>query len=425
MEALQGVLDRYEQKKAAEGALDFVDLLVKARDALRESESVRRHVRERFRHLIIDEFQDTDPLQVQIAQLIAGDDPGRLVVVGDAKQSIYRFRRADVALFRRLTEAAQGRPGHAVLHLTQNFRSRPAILRFVNRAFSELIEGSVEADQPAYEAILPMPGLAEGPAVVALSFPVEEYAERAELLHAEAAAEAALVAHAAGGGYEVRDPLTGQTRRSRAGDVMVLAPRLTQIRHLEDALDASGIAFAVDGGKSFFSRQETHETLATLRAIEDPQDRASLVAALRSGFFGVSDRDLVQCWLAAGRLWIGRDLEPGLPGAGVVGPALTLLGRLHGERLRVSAPALLERLYDETRVLASLARTRRGTARVANLEKVVALARQASNVGVLTLRGFIRLLSDRIEDGTNHATARTAVLLARDPGPRWSLELGD
>src|SRR5439155_1476309 len=91
VEALQGVLDRYEQKKAAEGALDFVDLLVKARDALRESESVRRHVRERFRHLIIDEFQDTDPLQVQIAQLIAGDDPGRLVVVGDAKQSIYRF----------------------------------------------------------------------------------------------------------------------------------------------------------------------------------------------------------------------------------------------------------------------------------------------------------------------------------------------
>ena len=400
VEALQGVLDRYEQKKAAEGALDFVDLLVKARDALRGSESVRRHVRERFRHLIIDEFQDTDPLQVQIAQLIAGDDPGRLVVVGDAKQSIYRFRRADVALFRRLTEAAQGRPGHAVLHLTQNFRSRPAILRFVNRAFSELIEGSVEADQPAYEAVLPMPGLAEGPAVVALSFPVEEYAERAELLHAEAAAEAALVAHAAGGGYEVRDPLTGQTRRSRAGDVMVLAPRLTQIRHLEDALDASGIAFAVDGGKSFFSRQETHETLATLRAIEDPQDRASLVAALRSGFFGVSDRDLVQCWLAAGRLWIGRDLEPGLPGAGVVEPALALLGRLHGERLRVSAPALLERLYDETRVLASLARTRRGTARVANLEKVVALARQASNVGVLTLRGFIRLLSDRIEDGT-------------------------
>jgi ATP-dependent helicase/nuclease subunit A len=400
VEALQGVLARYEQKKAAEGALDFVDLLVKVRDALRDRESVRRQARERFRHLIIDEFQDTDPLQVEIARLIAGDDPGRLVVVGDAKQSIYRFRRADVALFRRLTEQAQGRPGHAVLHLTQNFRSRPAILRFVNRAFSELIEDSVEADQPAYEAILPMPGLAEGPAVLALGFPVEEYAERAELLHAEAVAEAALIAHAADGGYEVRDPITGQARRSRAGDVMVLAPRLTQIRHLEDALDAAGIAVAVDGGKSFFNRQETHEALATLRAIEDPQDRASLVAALRSCFFGVSDRDLVQCWLTAGRLWVGRELEPGLPGADVVGPALALLGRLHGERLRVSAPALLERLYDDTRVLASLARTRRGTARVANLEKVVALARQASSVGVLTLRGFIRLLSSRIDDGT-------------------------
>jgi ATP-dependent helicase/nuclease subunit A len=397
---LEGVLARYEEKKRRAGVLDFVDLLVKARDALRDRESVRRHVRRRFRHLIIDEFQDTDPLQVQIARLIAGDDPGRLVVVGDAKQSIYRFRRADVALFRELTTTARERPGHEVLRLTQNFRSRPAILRFVNRAFSELIVESVDADQPSYDPISPPPGLREGPAVVALRVAAPEFAERSELLPAEAAAVAAFVARAAAGGYEVRDPLTGSPRASRAGDVMVLAPRLTQVRHLEDALDAAGLAFAVDGGKSFFNRQEVHETLATLRAIEDPQDRASLVAALRSCFFGVSDRDLVQCWLASSSLHLLRPVDPAWPGGETVAPALDLLRRLHGQRLALSIPALLETLYDQTRVLASLGPTRRGAARVSNLEKVVALARQAGDAGVLTLRGFIQLLEGRVSDGT-------------------------
>ena len=111
--------------------------------------------------LIIDEFQDTDPLQVEIARLLAGDAPGGLVVVGDAKQSIYRFRRAEVAHFRAMAEEARAGDGRAVLSLTQNFRSRPAILRFVNRAFAELIQASVELGQPAYEPVHPPAGLGD------------------------------------------------------------------------------------------------------------------------------------------------------------------------------------------------------------------------------------------------------------------------
>ena len=109
MRALSGVVALYERRKAERGVLDFLDLLLKARDALRDHEAVRALFRQRFRFLIIDEFQDTDPLQVEIARLLAGDRPGALVVVGDAKQSIYRFRRAEVRLFRELVaEAAAG-----------------------------------------------------------------------------------------------------------------------------------------------------------------------------------------------------------------------------------------------------------------------------------------------------------------------------
>jgi ATP-dependent helicase/nuclease subunit A len=399
MAALLGVGERYARLKAERGVLDYLDLLLKARDALRDREPVRRYLRDRFRLVIIDEFQDTDPLQVQIATLLAGEAPGALVVVGDAKQSIYRFRRADVALFRQLSAKAREREGHRVLHLTQNFRSRPAILRFVNRAFAALIKESDEAGQPSYEPIDPPEGLSEDPSVVALRFEAPPYADGADLLRAESTATAALIAQVAAGRYEVRDPATGTGRKSRAGDVMVLTRRLTQIRHLEEALEAAGLRFAVEGGKSFFDRQEVHESLAVLRAIEDPTDRVSLVAALRSSFFGVSDRDIVTYAISGGPLWIGP-VDETKPAAAALGPAMALLDDLHRRRTRDSVPAILDVLYDETRILAALTGTRRGEAQIANLEKVAALARQASELGVLTLRGFAELLQARILEPT-------------------------
>jgi ATP-dependent helicase/nuclease subunit A len=394
--ALRGVVDIYDRRKREQGLLDFVDLLLVTRNALRDRESVRRYFRKRFRFLIIDEFQDTDRLQVEIARLLAGDQPGGLVVVGDAKQSIYRFRRAEASLFRRQSEEAAREPGRAVLQLTQSFRARPAILRFVNRVFAGLIRSSAEMDQPAYEAIEAPPGLDDGPAVVSLRF-AAPFAAYEELLRAEAPAVARLVKAAARGAYQVRDVVTDAVRPSRAGDVMVLTRRLTQVRPLEEALEAEGLRFTTEGGKSFFDRQEVHETLAVLRAIDDPSDRVALVAALRSSFFGVSDRDIVAYHLAGGTLRLSL-VDPSKPGAASLRPALDLLQELHDARTTRSVPFLLETLYDRTRVLAALTGTRRGEGQVANLEKVAALARQATDLGVLTLRGFCMLLVERIQN---------------------------
>ena len=392
VQALGGVGSLYERKKAERGVLDFLDLLLRARDALRDHAGLREWFRHRFRYVVIDEFQDTDPLQVEVARLLAGDRPGALVVVGDAKQSIYRFRRAEVRLFRDLVREA---PEGGVLHLVQNFRSRPGILRFVNRVFADLIQASDEADQPAYEAIAPPPGLTEDPSVVALRFPGPTNASGADLLHAEAAGLAAFLAGIACGSETVRDPLDGASRPSRAGDVLVLARRLTRVSTLEEALEARSLKFTVEGGKSFFDRQEVHEALAVLRAVDDPSDRIALVAALRSSFFGVSDRDVVAYSLSGGPPWTGA-IDEGRPGAGAIAPAMALLDELHRVRRHASVPALLERLYDETRILAALTGSRRGEAQVANLEKVTALAREAGALGALTLRGFANLLEERI-----------------------------
>ena len=168
------------------------------------------------------------------------------------------------------------------------------------------------------------------------------------------------------------------------------------MRFLEEACEAVGLRFTVEGGKSFFDRQEVHETLVVLRAIDDPSDPLSLVAALRSSFFGVSDRDIVAYSLSGGLPVVGT-LGEERPGAGAVGPALGLIEALHRRRTGLSVPALLDRLYDDTRILAGLTGTRRGEAQVANLEKVATLARQAADLGALTLRGFANLLDERIQ----------------------------
>ena len=395
VQALAGVGTLYADKKAARGVLDFLDLLLATRDALERKPALRRYFAARYPFVIIDEFQDTDPLQVRIAELLTDGRPGALVVVGDAKQSIYRFRRADVRLFTRLAREAQERRGHAVLRLTQNFRSRPGILRFVNRAFATLIEASEEAGQPEYQPITPQPGLGDEPAVIALRYPAP-FAEGEDLLRAESAALARWLSAVARGEYAVRDPMNGKPRGSRPGDVMVLARRLTQVQHLEHALEEAGLKMVAEGGKSFFDRQEVHELLCVLRAVDDPFDKMSMVGALRSSFFGTSDRDIAIYALSGGPFWGSGDAER--PGGTAVAPVLQTIDWLHKKRTVWSPAGLLERLYDETRILAALTGTRRGEAQVANLEKVAAMARQAESLGVLTLRGFVRLLDARIRE---------------------------
>src|SRR6185503_7364686 len=141
------VVEGYEALKKRAGCLDFLDLLLRARDLVRDDQSVREELQRRFTHLLVDEFQDTDPLQAEILLLLAADDPGerdwrrvrpvpgKLFVVGDPKQSIYRFRRADVALYEDVKRRLVG-VGAAVEHLTVSFRAVPEIQEAVNAALA-------------------------------------------------------------------------------------------------------------------------------------------------------------------------------------------------------------------------------------------------------------------------------------------------
>ena len=140
------VLD-YADERRRRGRLGFQDLLVHCRTLLRDNPEVAARIRERYRFLLIDEFQDTDPLQTEIADAIAGDEEGRLFFVGDPKQSIYRFRRADIEQYTAIRE----RYADSLVHLTQNFRSQPGVTDFVNAVFGPLMQADSSGGQAIWE----------------------------------------------------------------------------------------------------------------------------------------------------------------------------------------------------------------------------------------------------------------------------------
>src|SRR5262249_44060276 len=163
---LRGAVDAYEALKARQGALDFLDLLLEARDLVRGNALVRRGFQSRFTHIFVDEFQDTAPLQAEILLLLASADPnetdwrsvqpspGRLFIVGDPKQSIYRFRRADVGIYREVADRLKAR-GALAVRLTTSFRSVPSLQASVNAAFAPVMTGDPVTLQADYVPLAP------------------------------------------------------------------------------------------------------------------------------------------------------------------------------------------------------------------------------------------------------------------------------
>ena len=182
-EALQAPIADYEVLKAKAGRLDFLDLLIKTRDLIRDDAGVRHELQKRFTHFFVDEFQDTDPLQAEILLLLASDDPGcanwlavrpvpgKLFLVGDPKQSIYSFRRADVTLYDEVKQRLL-RAGSELLYLTTSFRAPPSIQSFVNRGFAPAMANGPDDSQAAYVPLQPSrPEIVDRPTIVALPVP--------------------------------------------------------------------------------------------------------------------------------------------------------------------------------------------------------------------------------------------------------------
>ncbi|MGH3050409.1 MAG: UvrD-helicase domain-containing protein, partial [Gaiellaceae bacterium] len=289
-----------ERKRA--GRADFDDLLFWARDLLRDSRPAREYFRGRFRAVLIDEFQDTDPVQAELALLLTSDEepsddwrtlrpgPGRLTVVGDPKQSIYRFRRADIAVYDEVKTGSLQAGGEQI---STNFRSNPELLGALNAAFDQILvaEPGIQPGNVSLESPDGAARARRAPIVVAEG-KLEDDAEGVR--REEARVIAALLHRAHTEVWEIRDRHDeDRWRACRWGDMAILLPARTGLELYEQALAQAGIPYRHEGSRDFFRRDEVRDLIWVLAAIDDPTDRVALVGALRSSAFAISDQQLV------------------------------------------------------------------------------------------------------------------------------------
>lgn len=427
---LAGAVERYEEAKGAVGKLDFHDLLIKARDLLRSDGAVRAHLQRRYSHLFIDEFQDTDPLQAEILLLLASDDSeqddwtlarpaaGKLFVVGDPKQSIYRFRKADVVLYHEVKERLAAH-GIEVLQLTTSFRSVAPIQRLVNAAFAPLMTGDHVAGSADYIALGEhRPPISDQPAVVALPPPRPYGRRNLSNVEIEACQPYATVEFVrwliedSGFEVEVPDPdRPGHRMRSpvRPRDVCLLFRRFLSwkrdtSREYVRGLEAVGIPHLLLGARSFHEREEVEALRSALKAVEWPDDDLSVYATLRGGLFAFDDETLLRFkaryggWhpFRAPRRARGDDGEVPPEFASLV-DVLDFLAELHRRRNYRPIVATVQEVLARPRAQASMALRPAGNQVLGNAQRVCDLARRYELAGGRSFRGFVEQLDEEAE----------------------------
>lgn len=409
----------------AEDALDFTEILRRAVGLLQQMDEFSRsrfRLESRYHHVLVDEFQDTNRLQWHLVSLLVeawgageglvGDPlPPTIFVVGDRKQSIYRFRDAEVALLdeaaRRVALLRQGdRPRKAI---STSFRSAPALLAFVNDLFDEVQKSPGRSDAFRYDAsdrfpLLTSPIGHDEPALGVAS--AATATETADLVAAE-------VVRVVASGETVRDPETGVRRPARPGDVAILFRSRDSHREYERALEARGVPTYVYKGLGFFEADEIQDLSALVRYLGEPASPLREAALLRSRLFRISDAALAALAGDLGRVLRARDL-PAAAAHALAADDLAVLTQARDAMARwlplvdrVPPADLIDRILRECAYAFELRGPRLQQARE-NVKKFRGLVRRIQNRGYATL-GRIAEHVDRLSVGDESNAAIDAV----------------
>jgi ATP-dependent exoDNAse (exonuclease V) beta subunit len=361
-------LAHYQQLKEERGALDFDDLQLRAVQMLRQSATVRHRYQQLFQHVLVDEAQDIDPLQAELIELLTGDS-GNLTVVGDAQQSIYGFRFADLRVFQRWHECAS-----ESIAMHENFRSRREILAFVRFVFEHLWGAEFLPPQPA-RAAPSLPAEAE-PHVQVWRWQRRNPEAEAELIAGKIrrwVEQRTLMVH---------DPETGELRPARFGDFALLFHQYTAVERYEEQFRQMGVpCYVVGGGRGYWLRYEVRDLANLLRALTDLEDEIALLSLLRSPMVGLSLDALVLLADEAQRLQLPLRLVLNDPPAEMPDADAERLMRFLGwfselerEVGRRTVGWLLARALEASAYEAHLLTLPDGTQQVANVRKLLALA---------------------------------------------------
>jgi ATP-dependent helicase/nuclease subunit A len=401
----------YAALKRRHGVVDFQDLLVFARNLLRDQAGVRERLQRRFRFVLIDELQDTDPVQMELIEHLcgAGLTEGKLFAVGDHSQSIYRFRGADVERFQALRRRI---PHEGRLRLARNFRSQPAILDFANALLGPGSGNGLED----YEPLEPeRRQVNPGPCIEFLWSPREDREHVTDARSREADWIARRIATMVSGNEMLATdrPKERRTLRPvRRGDVVLLFRAMSNVALYEAALRRYGLDYYLVGGRAFFAQQEIYDILNLLRALENPQDAVSLAGTLRSPFCCLSDESLFVLAQHLDGLWAGlRDettharLPPDQRES--ARRARRMLNRWRQLKDRLPIAALLGAVFADSGYDAATQFEFLGDRKLANLWKLVDLARGFDRSGLFGLAEFIARLGDLVSTQPREEQAAT------------------
>jgi ATP-dependent helicase/nuclease subunit A len=423
-------ITEYEHAKAQSGQLDFLDLLIKTRDLMTASKSVRQYFQQRFTHFFIDEFQDTDPLQAEILLLLCSADSeindwrrvkppvGKVFIVGDPKQAIYRFRRADLGIYEEVKQLLIEQ-GAAFVELSTSFRAVPTLQRVINKAFAPEMTGDQPSLQAKYVPLSPFrKDCDDQPSVIALPVP-RPYGSRS---FSQAAVDGCLPDAIASlvswlvkdSGWTVSEKGAGNLpvpvatrhicllfRRFYSFDEDIARPYLR-------ALEARDLPHLLVGGRSFHDREEVQMMRTALAAVEWPDDELSVFATLKGSLFAVRDDALFLYRSQYKRLHpfrlpretVSPDLQP-------VVDALTILQTLHRSRNYRPIAETIEILLHETRIHPALVLRPSGEQVLANVLRMAELARSYEAGGGFSFRGFV----DELEEGADATETAEAPII--------------
>ena len=407
---VKDVAEQYSRLKQSRNVLEFDDLLQQAHRLLTDERypEIRKSLTKSSRLLMVDEFQDTDPLQVSIVKAFCGDDWAEqgLFVVGDFKQSIYRFRGAEPRVSNELRRTL---PDESRLSLTTNFRSQPAILDFVNTLFHDAFTEDYEPLQPN------RPQVAESGSIEFLwsqddgSPTDDELARRLGRAQRSRVREARYIARRLAQLLDSGEAIVYDAENStdeeaasrplKLGDIAILLRTLSDVAIYEEALREQGLDYYLAGGHAFYAQQEIHDILHLLRAIASSADDLSLAGVLRSPIFALEDETLF--WLAqkTGSLNAGLFAEspPGnlsKPERAKVALAATTLAELRNCKDHLLVAELLNLAIARTGYDATLLCEFLGQRKLANVHKLIEQARNIDRSSPGDLNGFITQLTE-------------------------------
>jgi ATP-dependent helicase/nuclease subunit A len=363
----------YETVKARHQAVDHIDLMLRLRDLLRDDREVRRACQGQLDHLFVDEFQDTDPLQAEIVLFLCergtsaavwtevGVAPGKLTLVGDPKQSIYRFRRADLSTYQRVVEIVERGP-HLSVRLSSSFRSTPQLVEWINGRFDDLLGASAterfrhETGEVFHQRLTQGRASGGGIAVhaVTMSPPDGDAVAQRAFEAGVSARYIRWLVHASG--LDVVDPVTLLRRPIAYGDIAVLAVTTTHLPLLFGAFERDSVPHAARGG-SLFLRDPVHRRfLLALAALADREDGVATAALLRPPFFALN----------LGELARARVDEA----TGSIADARAVVAELRRRRFERSPGQTARALLEETGLARTIALGPNGAQRVSALREL-------------------------------------------------------